>query len=238
MPKYRQLHTKILDSFDFNEMPDDFTRLLWIMLPLILDCEGRGIYNSAWLRSKMFPLRDDVELEQITTSLAWLSEREMIICYQYEDREYFYIPTFKNYQTGTHKEAESTLPEPPDQLQTNSSATPAQKKASCVVSASVLKSGIDIESVLPDNLKTPEFVDAWDRWTKHRVELKKKLTPSTIDAQIKKLNKHPPHIAIKMIERSIERGWRGLFEIDENGSKNETGESQEEMFERLAREDD
>jgi predicted GIY-YIG superfamily endonuclease len=25
MPKYRQLHTKIVDSFDFNEMPDDFT---------------------------------------------------------------------------------------------------------------------------------------------------------------------------------------------------------------------
>ena len=53
MPKYRQLHTKIIDSFDFNEMPDDFTRVTWMLLTLGLDSEGRGIDNMAWVKSKI-----------------------------------------------------------------------------------------------------------------------------------------------------------------------------------------
>lgn len=42
MPKYRKLWIKTVESHDINEMPDDFTRLLWVLLPLGLDSEGRG----------------------------------------------------------------------------------------------------------------------------------------------------------------------------------------------------
>ena len=65
MPKYRQLHYKIIDSFDFNEMPNDFTRIVWVLLTLVLDSEGRGIDNMAWVKSKMFPMRNDVDIAQL-----------------------------------------------------------------------------------------------------------------------------------------------------------------------------
>jgi hypothetical protein len=114
MPIYRQLHTKIIDSFDFSEMPDDFTRVVWILLMVMVDSEGRGIYNMAWIKSKMFPLRQDVSLEQLQDAFEWLSNRNMIKIYSVNNRDYFYIVTFKNYQTGTQKEAKSKLPDPID----------------------------------------------------------------------------------------------------------------------------
>lgn len=126
MPKYRSLHTKILDSFDFNNMPDDFTRVVWMLLILIVDREGRGIDSTAWLRSKLFPLREDVELEVIKDAFDWLADKKMIVRYQVEDRCYFWVPTFKDHQRGLDKEAESLFPSPPDQLPTSSEHTPDQ----------------------------------------------------------------------------------------------------------------
>jgi hypothetical protein len=71
MPRWRKLHTKTVDSFDFNDMPDDFTRLLWTLLPLGLDRSGRGIDNSAWVRSKIFPLREDVEAADVAAAMIF-----------------------------------------------------------------------------------------------------------------------------------------------------------------------
>ena len=68
MPKYRALHLKIIDSFDFNEMPNDFFRVTWMLLTLIADSAGRGIDNAAWIRSKMYPLREDVTGTAITAA--------------------------------------------------------------------------------------------------------------------------------------------------------------------------
>ena len=120
MPKYRQLHTKIIDSFDFNEMPDDFTRVVWMLLILILDSEGRGIDNMDWIKSKMFPLRQDVTTRKLAQVFIWLESHEMIHRYSVNDRDYFYISTFKDYQSGTQKEAKSLLPSPPEKLQRSS----------------------------------------------------------------------------------------------------------------------
>lgn len=113
-PTYRQLHTKTLDSYDFNEMPDDFTRVVWLLLPLISDSEGRGIYNPTWIKSKMFPIRSDVNSDQLQKCFEWFSEREMIKIYKVQGREYYYISKWKHYQRGTEKEAKSLLPCPPE----------------------------------------------------------------------------------------------------------------------------
>lgn len=116
MPTYRKLHTKILDSYDFAEMPDDFARVVWMLMPLIQDSEGRGIYNMAWVRSKMFPLRPDISLEALSAAFEWFIERGMVIIYTVDGKTYFYTPTFKNYQTGTEREARSVLPAPQEVL--------------------------------------------------------------------------------------------------------------------------
>jgi len=112
MPQWRKLHVKTTDSFDVNEMPDDFTRLLWVLLPLKLDREGRGIDNPAWVRSQVFPLREDVTNEAVGDALNWFAERAMIERYQVNGRTYFYIPTWHAYQ-NTLRDADSVLPPPP-----------------------------------------------------------------------------------------------------------------------------
>ena len=116
MPKYRSLHAKILDSFDFNDMPNDFTRLFWVLLPLILDSEGRAINNTAWIRSRLYPLREDITNEQVANAMIWLSDRKMIGCYTVDGHQYFFVPTFKEYQRGTEREASSVLPGPTPEL--------------------------------------------------------------------------------------------------------------------------
>lgn len=111
MPTWRKLHVKTIDSVDINEMPDDFHRLTWVMLPLILDSAGRAIDNSAWLRSKLYPMRQDVTSEQVEAAVAWCAGRGMIERYEVGGRRYFWVPTFEKYQGKTDREALSVIPE-------------------------------------------------------------------------------------------------------------------------------
>jgi hypothetical protein len=140
MPQWRKLHTRITESADFNDMPDDFTRLVWVLLPLGLDREGRSLDNPALIRSRIMPLREDVTLEMIGAALDWFADRGMLVRYEVDGRRYFYVPTFSAYQGNTHKEAPSIYPAPPqeqsadpshsrptpDLLQTYSRPTPEQ----------------------------------------------------------------------------------------------------------------
>lgn len=100
-------------------MPDDFTRLLWVLLPLSLDSEGRGIYNFSWIKSKVFPIREDISEKKLKKAMEWFNSRKnpdtklgMIEIYFVDGRQYFWVPTFKLYQRGFEKEAESVLPAP------------------------------------------------------------------------------------------------------------------------------
>jgi len=124
MPQWRKLHTKITESLDVNDMPDDFTRLLWVLLPTQLCREGRGVDNPSWVRSRVFPMREDVTLQMVTAALDWYERRGMIVRYQVEDRGYFYVPTFHRYQGNTAKEAASEYPAPPEQDVADSGPTP------------------------------------------------------------------------------------------------------------------
>lgn len=126
MPQWRKLHTKVTESVDVNDMPDDFHRLLWLMLPLIVCRDGRGIDNPAWVKAKAMPLRDDVKSEIVEKAMAWYARRGMILRYRVDGRGYFQIVKFAEYQGPTTREAESNYPGPeqgeptPDLLTSNS----------------------------------------------------------------------------------------------------------------------
>ena len=120
MPRYRKLHVKTVESLDLNEMPDDLTRLMWVLLPLALCREGRGLHSGAWLKSKLFPLREDINSELVWSKFQWFIGRGMVIPYEIEGRSYFYVPTFHKYQGNTVKEAESDYPAPPESRPTES----------------------------------------------------------------------------------------------------------------------
>jgi len=105
MPKYRKLHTKITISLDFNEMPDDFTRLTWALLPLGVDREGRCLDNASLVKARLFPMRDDVAPAQVNAALDWFADHGMIERYQVGRGAYFWIPRFHEYQGDTRKES-------------------------------------------------------------------------------------------------------------------------------------
>ena len=73
--------------------------------------------------------------------------------------------------------------------------------------------------VFPSELSSDLFKKAWGRWTAHRKEIKKTLTPSTTKAQLKKLAAWGEARAIAAIDQSIEAGWTGIFETNV-GAKN------------------
>ena len=53
---------------------------------------------------------------------------------------------------------------------------------------------------------------AWNDWLKHRKELKKKMTESTAKKQIEFLRARGPD-AVAIINQAIEKGWTGLYEL-------------------------
>jgi len=114
MPKWRKLHVKIIESQEFNDMPDDFTRLVWLLLPLAMDKEGRSIDNAALVKSRTMPMREDVSTSDVRRALDWFNQHGMIIRYEVDGHRYFYIPTWHTYQ-NTAREAESEYPAPPEQ---------------------------------------------------------------------------------------------------------------------------
>jgi hypothetical protein len=113
MPQWRKLHTKVVESIDVNSMPDDFTRLLWVLLPTQLCREGRGQDSPAWVRARVFPLRDDVTLDMVEAALAWFAGRGMIARYQVDGRPYFQVVNWARYQGNTSRETASDYPPPP-----------------------------------------------------------------------------------------------------------------------------
>jgi hypothetical protein len=200
MPKYRQLHTKIIDSFDFTAMPNDFTRVMWLLMIVIVDSKGRGIDNMAWVRSKMFPLRDNVTLDELEQTMTWLATREMIIRYKVQDRSYFSIIKFLDYQTGTEKEAPSVLPPPPEKVGSKSVVSPEEVKADCIdVDIDIdlagelrpEKSGI---TLLSDRFTKVTNIMAYklDEWNAACTEMfNAKVTPDTLEKVIHDM-KSPP----------------------------------------------
>jgi len=218
MPKYRQLHTRILQSFDFNEIPNDFIRVVWLLLPLILDGEGRGIYNTSWIKSKMFPMRDNITDEMITSAFDWLAgeKRKMVIIYSANDHQYFFVPTFKDYQSGTDKEAKSVLPDPNinKPLPTYSGVTPDLLRSYSVPYESESESESESvnESVPIDQTQPIKDLTIFKLY-ENNIEM---ITPMMKDKLIDAANTYPLEWIQKAIEIAVERNarnWRYITAI-------------------------
>lgn len=62
----------------------------------------------------------------------------------------------------------------------------------------------------PDVLKTSDFKTSWLEWVKHRKEIRKPLTPTSVGQQLKMLAGLGEPGAIACIEYTIGKGWQGL----------------------------
>ena len=115
MPTWRKFHVKTTDSLDLHDMPDDFTRLMWCLLPLKSCRHGRGIDLPQWIAAQLFPLRSDVTLEQVESAMRWFQGRGMVKRYGVNGRPYYQITSWHTYQGKTDREAPSPYPAPQDE---------------------------------------------------------------------------------------------------------------------------
>ncbi len=75
------------------------------------------------------------------------------------------------------------------------------------------KGGLAIQEIqLPENLNTPEFLEAWESWKRHRTEKRKNLTPESVRKQYAEMSGWGPDRSIAAINHSIAKGWQGIFE--------------------------
>lgn len=73
--------------------------------------------------------------------------------------------------------------------------------------------------VLPPQLETATFREAWQNWQQHRREIKKPLKPTQIAQQLRDFSAVGVERAITQMNTSVRNGWQGLFEEKENGNR-------------------
>lgn len=69
-----------------------------------------------------------------------------------------------------------------------------------------------IPQEIPASLDSPEFRQAWDKWCKHRVEIKKRMTPTHSAELLSELESMGTARAIAAINFTVAKGWTGLQE--------------------------
>lgn len=75
------------------------------------------------------------------------------------------------------------------------------------------------ENLIPPAMKSIEFENAWHEWIKYKSEIRNKVTESTAKKQLQFLEIHKEN-AVNIINQSIQSGWKGLFELNNNYKQN------------------
>ena len=216
MPQGRIILKSICQSKKLSELKTDGARLLYTWLIPCLDIKGRFSGDEDVIKGQIFT-RLKKTIPEISKYLTDLAHVGLIIWYETDNDKYLEVPDFAHRQPSLNptKEAESSIPAPtPDQLQSSSCSTPPKVKESKI---KVKES----KTEFPPEIDKPDFHKVWKEWIQFRSEIKKKLAPSTIKGQLKKLSKLPVETAIAMLEQSIQNGWQGIFPLKESqtGSK-------------------
>lgn len=199
---------------------DDFTRLMAIALLNWADDEGYFLATPALIRGSLFPFLNGEQ--KIEKGLLLLAEKGWIqLGSDQSGRKVGFVVNFTKHQRINRPV--------PSKIKASSVFTEDSLSPHGVLTEDSLlerkgkerkgREGSD-ESEAPPTLpfSSPEFFKAWEQWTKHRSELKKKLTPTAIAQQLAKMAEIGEERSIAMIEHSIANGWTGLFE---NSAKQE-----------------
>jgi hypothetical protein len=219
----------IKPGFFANEALAEFepwVRLLFVGLWTVADRSGRFEVRPKRIRAALFPY-DGFDVEAGITALARFG---FLTVYEVGGVLYAEISNWAKHQNPHVKEAPSTIPAP------GMVQEPEQHRAS-TVPAVLIPDSLIPDSLIPDSglliqkknqrqrrvaapLVLPEWLspDDWGAWDDYRTKRGKGWTDHAQRLSLVTLGKlrekgHPPKT---VIEQSIERGWTGLFKIDED----------------------
>ena len=85
-------------------------------------------------------------------------------------------------------------------------------KAAGIPKSNKPSDSLGFEYEMPLSLACKKFLDAWNDWCLHRKQRKPKLTPLSVDRQLKKCAEMGVERAVAMIEHSIAGSFQGLYE--------------------------
>lgn len=214
------LHEGLFEAERAAKLP---LRLAFAGLWCAADREGRFKWEPRRLGVQILPY-DNADFARVLDALA---TRGFIRKYASGTAEYGVIPSFTTHQVINNRESESELPEPPAMLENQGFDACGTRDGRDDDGMLDLKSGREgnkeqgregnkEQKESPPALVLPfeshEFAEAWHRWTKYRKEIKKPITPTMAESQLKNLAAMGEGRAIAMIENTISKGWQGLRE--------------------------
>ena len=196
---------------------DPHVRLLFAGLWCIADREGRLEDRPQRIRADVFPYEGAVDVE---AGLSSLREAAFLERYEVDGVKYIQILAFKKHQNAHCREAASEIPAPcehyagtvPNQCQNDAGPAVYGIRYTETGVATQLK-GARAAPARPDWLPP----DAWHDWHTFRNQ-RKGWTPKARELSLATLRRlHADgNDPVKVINRSIERGWTGLFPLPEN----------------------
>jgi hypothetical protein len=210
-------HPLLADLDRISQLP---VRISLMGLWSCSDREGRFKWDARRLGAQILPY-EQIDFEMILNILA---ENEFIIKYEVDGKTYGFVPSFSRHQVINNREQESSLPpfQQPNlfsteltRVNTGENTDETTRADACSGEGKERKEGKGKErrvTAIDLPFESEDFAEAWNDWVVYRKEKKKKLTPSTIKMQLKKLASVGEIRAIRMIAYSIEKGWEGLFE--------------------------
>lgn len=96
---------------------DPLISLLFAGLWMMADREGRLEDRPLRFKAKLFPLREDYTVAQITEHVRYLGAKRFVCSYEVAGRKLLCINEWKKHQNPHHQEKPSTLPAPHSELE-------------------------------------------------------------------------------------------------------------------------
>lgn len=207
--------------------------LLYIGMKNFADDHGVIPGSPKLIKSKVFPQRDDVRIDQVNKWITELLENSFLVQLTYEDKLY-YVLDFSDEKID--KPQPSILPDEAfENIREYSRIVETDREDSKSIETIRLgeerkgeeRKGKE-EVFFPWDSKN--FIDMWEAWKKYKKEqfkfsYKSAVTEQAALKELNDLSKGLEDVAIKIIEKSISSGWKGFFELKENGkqSNNQAG---------------
>ncbi len=127
MARGRMLNSTICMDKRVNLLSDDTCRLLFTWLIPWADVDGRFYGDPAVVRSRVFPRREDISIEQVDGYLNEMHNLKdgdglgLIVRYEVDGELYIWFPNFGKNQAGLRREREanSIIPPPPTEPETD-----------------------------------------------------------------------------------------------------------------------
>lgn len=238
MARIRTIKPEFWEDEDIAQLPMQ-ARLMFIGCWNFADDYGVLLNSIKYLKSKIFPYDESLREQQLKMWLDALTNARMLIPFDLNGKSYLYIRTFNSHQIIDKRYSKSILPKDFNLSEFIDSLIIEKTHSEHIVNTALPhcehivttmqesrveerrgKGNVSIEIVFP--FESENFKKWWQIWKDYKKDQHKFIykSPLTEQATLKELGGLAggnEEIAIKIIEQSISKSWKGLFKLNNNG---------------------